>query len=135
MRRNIPDAIKQEYLNWLLTPPGEREPSSKKAFAEENGVAYRTLYYWEEEETFQQALRKIKSKWGARWHGDILGRLMDIVQDGSDNASVSAAKVLLSHLNIPSEARAQEELDEDQKTLLAEMLEAAGYKVIKADGE
>lgn len=131
MRRNIPEGVKEEYLNWLLTPPGEREPSSKKAFAEENDVSYRTLYYWEEEEDFQEAQRKIKTKWGARWHGDILGRLMSIVAEGSDAAAVSASKVLLQHLHIPDDVRSQkEELNDDQKALIRELMEAAGYRVL-----
>lgn len=131
-KRNIPDHIKEEYMNWLLTPPGEREPSSKKAFAEHHGIAYRTLYNWEEEEEFQAALRTIKGKWGARWHGDILGRLFDIVNNGSDSASISASKVLLNHLRIPTDDREEHELSSDQEGVIRELLEGAGYKVINS---
>ena len=131
MKRNIDPAIKEEYMNWLLTPPGEREPSTKKEFAEEHNVSYRTLYYWEDEDDFQSALRELKAKWGTRWHGDILGRLMDIVQNGSDNAAVSASKVLLAHLRIPDDENDQlDNVGEDVKRAIRKALEEEGFSVI-----
>jgi hypothetical protein len=81
------EEVRREYLNWLMTPGSEREPGTKSDFATFYGVSRSTLYDWENSEDFQNQLRTLKSKWGVRWHGDILNRLMQIVIDGTDASS------------------------------------------------
>lgn len=134
-RRNIDPEVKESYLNWLLTPPGEREPASKQEFANVHGVSYRVLYYWEDEEDFQAALRTIKGRWGVRWHGEILGKLMEIVQTRNDSVAVTAANTLLKHLDLSDSGGKSDELTSDQQKVVAELLEAAGYKRVNRGPE
>lgn len=125
--KRIDDSVKQAYLEWLLTPPGERDITTKEDMAAHLGVAVRTLYNWEATDEFKNELRKLKSKWGLRWHGDILGKLMDIVLTGPPAQSVNAAKVLLSHLDLGDGEEKQEELTDEALKRIKSALEEAGY--------
>lgn len=127
--RKINAETKQEYLNWLLTPPTERSPRSKDAMAEQLGVTARTLYNWENSEEFQAELKSVKAKWGTRWYGDILGRLKGIIDEGTDRDAISAARVLLGHLHVEVEDKSHDPT-EDQVAAIRELLEGQGYKVI-----
>lgn len=49
---------KQAYLDWLCTPPQERNPKSKKAFAEHLGIERKTLYRWEDDIEFMKEWEK-----------------------------------------------------------------------------
>lgn len=130
-RRYIDPKVKTRYLEWLMTPPGEREPSSKEAFAEAEQVSSRTLYNWEQEDEFQEALRSLKVKWGNRWYPDILQSLMDTVLTGPPAQRVAAAKVLLQHIDIKEEANTGDlDVDNEAVRRISEALRAAGYTVI-----
>lgn len=130
MARRIPKEIKDQYMEWLLTPPGEREPSTKKAFAETFDVAEKTLRNWEAEPAFQEQLRSLRAKWGVRWHGEILGELMKIVQEGAPSLKIQAAKVLLQHLDLQPEKTA---IDKSEETIIAikEKMKEEGWKVLE----
>jgi len=133
--RYIDPSVKTEYLEWLMTPPGDRQPPTKEAEAEHLGVSYRTLYNWEKEPHFQEKLRSLKLEWGSRWYPDILARLMDVVLNGPPAQSVGAAKVLLSHIEIKDEKAG--DLPEMEKELLAKMtaiLKELDYEVIGEQG-
>lgn len=132
MPRNIEprnEETRKEYLNWLMTPGSEREPATKKDFASFYGVARSTLYDWENSEDFQNQLRTLKSKWGVRWHGDILNRLMQIVLEGTDASSINASKVLLGHIQVEAPGEKKDELSADEFAELKKALEAAGWNV------
>jgi hypothetical protein len=129
--RYIAPELKTEYLEWLMTPPGEREPPTKEAMALHLGVSSRTFYNWESEPHFQEKLRSLKLEWGSRWYPDILARLMDVVMNGPPAQSVGAAKVLLSHIEIKDEKAG--DLPEMEKELLKKMtaiLKELNYEVI-----
>ena len=130
-KRIIPEDKKEEYLNWLLTIPGEREPATKAEMAPHLGVSRRTLNNWEESDEFMTQMRQIKGKWGVRWHGDILGRLMAIVQKGSDPAAIQAAKVLLPHLDIRTDDKGSEEITTEMTEAIKQALTSQGFKVIE----
>lgn len=130
--RKVDASIREDYLNWLLTPPVEREPRTKTEKAAELGVTERTLYNWENSEEFQEAMRSVKAKWGTRWYGEILGRLMNVVDEGTDKDAISAARVLLQHLHVESESQTHDPT-EDQVNAIREVLEGQGYKVIHRD--
>lgn len=121
---------KQAYLEWLLTPPGEREPATKAAMAEQLGVVVSTMWKWEETPEFQEELRKLKGKWGVRFQGEILGRLMRIVAEGSDTAAIQAAKVLLPHLDTGARELKEEEVTSEQVQAIRKALEDSGYTVV-----
>jgi hypothetical protein len=127
--RNIDPGTKQAYLEWLLAPPVERDPPTKKGVAEKLGVAMSTLYSWEGTTEFQEELRQLKSKWGVKFHGEILGRLMSIVASGSDTAAIQAAKVLLPHIDTgPREIR-EDDLTKEHILAIKEALKEKGFEV------
>ena len=124
------DSVREEYLNWLMTPPGQREPSTKKELALQLKVSERTLYNWEGSDEFQKEMRTLKGKWGVRWYGDILGRLMSVVQEGQDGNAIRAAQVLLQHLEI-APVKADEVVTSEEVKAIAKALEDRGYKVVE----
>ena len=130
-KRNIPDSVRWEYLEWLLTPPSERVPSTKTAMAEQLGVERKTLYNWEESEDFQVKLREVKQKWGVRFESDILSRLISVVDGGSDRDAIAAAKVLLGHIAVKDEGKSASGISDAQRAAIREELRAAGFEDIK----
>lgn len=52
------DQRKLRLLEWLLTPPSDREPATKTALADELGVTARTLRNWESDARFVRLLRE-----------------------------------------------------------------------------
>jgi hypothetical protein len=133
-KRNIDPAIKDEYLNWLLTPPGQREPATKKDFAEMHGIANKTLYNWEDDDEFKEQMRNIKVKWGAKWHADLLAELYRIaLQSGSDNHRISAIRTLLDHLEVEDKTKDNGEIDDEAAKRIAKFLQAEGFKTIGSD--
>lgn len=129
--RHIPDYVKDEYLEWLLTPPAEREPGTKEEFAAQHGIVSGTLRNWEKTDRFQDELRKLKGLWGARWYGDILGRLMSIVVAGGDGAAIQASKVLLQHLEVGSADEQADGPSKEQLDAIRSALVEEGYTVVE----
>ena len=128
-RRNIDKSVKEDYLNWLMSPPSEREPSTKLEMAEYLGVVPSTLYAWEATTEFQDELRQLKTKWGVKFHGEILGRLMHIVTNGSDTASIAAAKVLLPHIDTGPREMTEDDITEKGLAAIRAELKEDGYEV------
>ena len=128
--RNIDDSVKEAYLDWLMAPPAEREPATKLEMAEHLGVAPSTLYTWENTPHFQEQLRLLKSRWGVKFHGEILGRLMDVVANGTDTAAIQAAKVLLPHIDTGPREVKEDDLTEEHLKAIREALAAQGYEVL-----
>lgn len=133
MNRNIDDSVKIEYLEWLLTPPSERDPKTKPELAEQLDVSLRTLYNWENSEFFQEKLVEVKTRWGARFYGDILGRLMEVVADGTDRDATAAARVLLGHLVVESSEAKKEQFSSEAAEKIKKYLEDEGFTVVNAD--
>jgi hypothetical protein len=127
--RNIEKNVKEEYLDWLMTPPVERDPSTKTEVAETLGVAISTLWRWEQEPEFQEELRLLKTKWGVRFHGEILARLMDIVTNGTDTSAIQASKVLLPHLDTGPRAIAENDILPEELAAIRDALMTNGYVV------
>ncbi|KKK79227.1 hypothetical protein LCGC14_2835610 [marine sediment metagenome] len=113
-RRNIDKSVKDKYLDWLMAPPSERDPSTKLEVAVVLGVVPSTLYLWENTTQFQDELRQLKIKWGVKFHGEILGRLMSIVTNGTDTASIAASKVLLPHIDTGPREVKEDDLTEEE---------------------
>jgi DNA-binding XRE family transcriptional regulator len=128
--RHIDPSVREEYLQWLLTPPTEREPAQKREMAEHLGVSEPTLFRWEKSEEFQEALRNVKQQWGAAFQVDILSRLIDIIHSGTDTAAIQAAKVLLPHIDAGPKETAEDELSEAHLAAIRKALEEEGYEVI-----
>jgi DNA-binding XRE family transcriptional regulator len=132
--RTIPDEVKQAYLEWLLTPPGEREPATKAEMAEHLNVAVSTLWRWEKEPEFQEELRHLKTKWGVAFHADILGRLIKIIAEGTDTAAIQAAKVLLPHIDTGPRVSKEDDINYEELLAIKQALTAQGYAVTEDNG-
>lgn len=131
-KRWIDPQIKEQFLDWLMTPPGEREPATKTEFAEQFGVSPKTLYNWEREPKFQEKLFQLRVEWGNRWYPDILAKLMDIVLNGPPAQSVAASKVLLSHIDVSETKEAVRiQVSEELQKRMKELAEELGYEVIE----
>jgi hypothetical protein len=128
-RRNIDKSVKDQYLDWLMSPPSERDPATKLEVAVVLGVVPSTLYLWEATTEFQDELRQLKIKWGVKFHGEILGRLMQIVTNGTDTASIAAAKVLLPHIDTGPREIKEDDLTEAHLIAIRAALEDEGYEV------
>ncbi len=127
--RNIEPGVKETYLEWLLTPPSERNPQTKAAMAQELGVATSTLWQWEKSPEFTERLRQVQREWGVRFYPEILARLMKVIAEGTDTAAIQAAKVLLPHMdNRPKEAK-EEDLTEEHLLAIKAALEEQGFEV------
>ncbi len=125
----IDKETKEQYLNWLMAPPAERDPATKELMAEHLGVARSTLYLWEDTPEFQEQLRMLKTKWGVKFHGEILGRLMDVVANGSDTAAIQAAKVLLPHIDTGPREVKEDDLLPAHLAAIKKALQEEGYEV------
>jgi hypothetical protein len=131
--RWIDPALKLEYLEWIMTPPGQREPTTKEAMADHLGVTARTLYNWESESAFQEKLRGLKLEWGSRWYPDILNKLFDQVMNGPPAQSNGAAKILLAHIDVGDAKKDQIEFTNDMIEAISAALKAEGLDVIEQD--
>lgn len=131
--RIIDESVKQEYLEWLLTIPTERELKTKAAIAEHLGVSVPTLRAWERSDAFQQELRKLKAKWSAQFEAEIFGRLISIVEKGTDTAAIQAAKVLLPHMDSSVNEAREADLTNEHLAAIRKALEESGYQVISGD--
>jgi hypothetical protein len=129
--RTIDDSVKEAYLNWLMAPPAERDPATKEEIAEVLGVARSTLYSWEDTTQFQEQLRLLKTRWGVKFHGEILGRLMDVVTNGSDTSAIQAAKVLLPHIDTGPREVKEDDLTEAHLIAIKKALADSGYQVVE----
>jgi len=127
--RTITEETKNAYLEWLMAPPVERDPPTKELMAVKLGVARSTLYLWENTPQFQEQLRMLKTKWGIKFHGEILGRLMDIISNGTDTAAIQASKVLLPHIDTGPREVKEDDLTEAHLVAIKKALKDEGYEV------
>jgi hypothetical protein len=93
-RTPITDFRKQAYLDWLCTPPKDREPSTKVAFAETIGVTHRTLNNWTDDKEFLEEWEKryLKTIGDPSRKSQIMDTLLRTATDPDDPKHVQAAK-------------------------------------------
>jgi hypothetical protein len=90
----ISDFRKQAYLDWLCTPPKERHPSTKVAFAETIGVTHRTLNNWTDDKEFLEEWEKryLRTIGDPSRKSQIMDTLLRTATDPDDPKHVQAAK-------------------------------------------
>lgn len=95
------DYRRVKLLDWLVTPAGHREPSTKTALAELLGVNPRTLRQWQEEPAFRDAWRARVSKMvgSPERAQNIMNSLYEAAIDVSNRNQVQAAKLYLEATN------------------------------------
>lgn len=127
LEENLLDARQDAYINWLCTPPQEREPSSKEAYAASIGVNVTTLRRWEKKEVFRKA-------WQSRVD-DVQGspersqRLLDTLYDRAIGGDIKAAQLYLQATNrmapptltVKSDRASAELSDQELDELIAAM--------------
>jgi hypothetical protein len=97
LEENILEPRQENYINWLCTPPQEREPSSKEAYASLIGVNVSTLRRWEKKDVFRRT-------WQARVD-DVQGspersqRLLDTLYEKALSGDIKAAQLYLQATN------------------------------------
>lgn len=118
--------VKQAYLEWLLDVPSDRTPPTKRAFAEEHDIAFKTLYNWEKSDEFREALLAVRKDWGAVYQVEVLARLMKVITEGRDSDAIAAAKVLFGHLDLGIAEDKKDQVDEQS---VVAWLEEQGFAV------
>ncbi len=90
----VSDFRKQAYLEWLTTPPKERDPSSEVKFCETIGVTRKTLLNWRDDKEFVEAWEKkyLKTIGDPSKKQQIMAVLYKTATDGDDPKHVQAAK-------------------------------------------
>lgn len=97
LEENILDQRQEQYIQWLCTPPQEREPSTKEAYASSIGVNVSTLRRWEKKDVFRRT-------WQARVD-DVQGspersqRLLDTLYEKALAGDIKAAQLYLQATN------------------------------------
>lgn len=121
-------AQQEEYLEWLLTPKDSRNPSTKKAWAEDHGIHFNTLQVWEKRKDFKE-----------RWELGVKGltespertqSLLDALYVKGIAGDVRSAELYLKatgqmasqqNINIKTETSVKELTDEELQALIIEM--------------
>lgn len=143
----LDDPRKDRLLQWLLTAPAQREPSTKKALSGELGVSDRTLRDWEADPSFETAWRLgFKAVAGSTERTKaIMDQLYSDATDATNDRRVQAAKQYwdMSKALAPPEPEvqasrhAQSLTDDELRRLIAEAsgeeLEARQEKPVESD--
>ena len=90
----IGDFRKQAYLDWLCTPPKERDPKTHQHFADTISVDRRTLQNWRDDREFvlEWEKRYLKTIGDPGRKQEIMNTLYKTATDGDDPKHVAAAK-------------------------------------------
>jgi hypothetical protein len=91
----------QEYLDWLLTPPGSRDPATKQEMADKIGVNIKTLQGWQREADFLDAWEKQYRKvvGSPEKAHQVLEALHETATDRTDPRQVPAARAYLEAID------------------------------------
>lgn len=125
LEENLLDARQEAYISWLCTPPQEREPSSKNAYATAHGVDVSTLRRWEKKDVFRKAWQaKVDEVQGSPERSQ---RLLDTLYGKALEGDIKAAQLYLQATNrmapptvtLKSEKGAAELSDQELDDLIA----------------
>jgi hypothetical protein len=87
------DARQEQYLNWLLTPPHERIPSSQLKYCEQHEIDPTTVRRWQKKPWFiKEWDRRVEELQGSP---ERTQRILDALYDKGVDGDVRAAKLYL----------------------------------------
>ena len=87
------DSRQEKYLNWLLTPPHERIPSSQLKYCEQNDIDPTTVRRWQKKPWFiKEWDRRVEELQGSP---ERTQRILDALYDKGVDGDVRAAKLYL----------------------------------------
>ena len=140
-----------KFMDWLVTPPGHRDPSSREKLAAVFGIDARTMRQWQEHPQFREEWQRRVSKLVGS--PERTQRVMDTLYasatDVTNRNQVQAAKLYLEATNAikppPMEVTVKRptELTDDEldallaqgaKELRAQHDAASGSSAVNADG-
>jgi hypothetical protein len=97
LEENILEPRQENYINWLCTPPQEREPASKEAYASMVGVNVSTLRRWEKKDVFRKTWQsKVDDVQGSPERSQ---RLLDTLYEKALSGDIKAAQLYLQATN------------------------------------
>lgn len=117
--------LQSEFLDWLLTPVGEREQNTMKSWGEAHGVSAGTLGDWKKDRRF---IREWEARADARNVGvERIQRIMDTLYEAGVDGDVQAAKMWLTQVEkmrppkvVDQDAELEGLSDEELDELLAD---------------
>lgn len=123
----------ERFIEWCLTPQGQREPSSKAKLARELGVSEQTLRNYQRDPQF---LKKVSDEARALARVDRLPDILDSLyvqaRDPENPRSVTAARTLMEFM----EKATEQEASVDVQSLSDEDLVQVALKLLhRANGE
>ena len=127
------DWRRQHFLEWLCTPPAERDPQSMKLLAEKLALSAQTLTRWKNDSVFiaDWEILYRKTVGSPEKAQRVIERLFETAEDRTDPRQVQAAKAYLEAIDaikprkvevVVSKA-AKDLTDEDLYRILAERAE------------
>jgi hypothetical protein len=133
----ISDWRKQAYLEWLCTPPKEREPKTKSEFAKTIDMDRRTLSNWQNEPEFLKEWEKtyLQTIGSPERKSEIMDTLFKTATDPDDPKHVAAAKEYFSIEGSLKPQKMDVKVSRDPDELTDEALDAmiAAYAQSKKD--
>ena len=95
------DWRQEEFLEWLCTPEGHRDPPTQRAFADKIGAGERTLVTWKKDPEFYAAWEKKYRKvvGSPEKAHQVLNALHETATDRSDPRLVPAARAYLEAID------------------------------------
>ena len=132
----IDSVEKQRYLDWLLTPPREREPRTMEALADELGVTRRTMTTWRTQdkefmETWERMYLSTIGNPGRKQ--EIMDTLFRTASDPDDPKHVQAAKTYFEIEGSMKPARMEVNVTRDTSKLSDEELQSLIADKAKAE--
>lgn len=132
----------RRFMNWLCTPPKDREPRHKKDLAEELGVIHKTLNNWQNHPEFLKEWERLYLKTigdpGVKLR--IMKTLEATATDRDDPKHVQAAKTYMEIEGSMKPQKVEVQVSKDPEKLTDEELDAylsaaARSEVERREGE
>lgn len=119
--------LQSEFLDWLLTPDGEKEHRTIKAWAEAHSVTPATVGGWKKDRRF---IREWEGRADARNVSvERMQRIMDTLYEAGVDGDVAAAKMWLAQVEkmrppkqVEADADVEDLSDDELAQLVQEML-------------
>lgn len=132
----VSDFRKQRFLNWLCTPPKEREPRTMDELADELQVTRRTLTNWKtDDKEFMEAWEKLylRTIGNPERKQSIMDVLYKTATDPDDPKHVQAAKQYFEIEGSVKPAKMEVQVTRPAKDLTDEELDALMAEAIASE--
>jgi hypothetical protein len=139
---SVSDWRHREYIDWLVTPPSDRDPETTQGFADKIGVTTTTLHAWKRTAEFLAAWEYAyrKTIGSPEKQAKVMNELLATAQDRTDPRQVQAARLYLETVEAVkpkkvdvtvTNGRAAKDLSDDE--LLAMLADRAARELENRD--